>query len=220
MRLVDLSCNPRGSEWHRWDPHLHAPGTILNDQFSGDWESYLSRVESASPVVEALGVTDYFSIRTYREVREWKREKRLPNVGLIFPNVEMRLDIKTEKKNPINIHLLFSPDDPNHVAEIERILGHLEFEFRGRTYKCAESDLVSLGRAFDPNQSDDRGALRVGATQFKTTLSGLQNLFRKEEWIRKNCLVAVSVLPRPTAPRDSMRQRLPPRPLPPGAARA
>jgi hypothetical protein len=125
MQFVDLSCNPRGSEWHRWDPHLHAPGTILNDQFSGDWESYLSRVESASPVVEALGVTDYFSIRTYREVREWKREKRLPNVGLIFPNVEMRLDIKTEKKNPINIHLLFSPDDPNHVAEIERILGHL-----------------------------------------------------------------------------------------------
>lgn len=114
-------------------------------------------------------------------------------LGLIFPNVEMRLDIKTEKKNPINIHLLFSPDDPNHVAEIERILGHLEFEFRGRTYKCAESDLVSLGRAFDPNQSDDRGALRVGATQFKTTLSGLQSLFRKEEWIRKNCLVAVSV---------------------------
>lgn len=82
MQLVDLSCNPRGSEWHRWDPHLHAPGTILNDQFSGDWESYLSRVESASPVVEALGVTDYFSIRTYREVREWKREKRLPNVGV------------------------------------------------------------------------------------------------------------------------------------------
>jgi hypothetical protein len=24
----------RGSEWHRWEPHIHAPGTILNNQFS------------------------------------------------------------------------------------------------------------------------------------------------------------------------------------------
>ena len=192
MHFVNPSCNPRGSEWHRWDPHLHAPGTILNDQFSGDWENYLSRVESMSPMVEALGVTDYFSIATYREVCEWKAKKRLPNVGLIFPNVEMRLDIKTEKKRPINIHLLFSPDDPNHVREIERILGLLEFEFQERTYKCTASDLTSLGRAFDPKQTDERGALRVGTTQFKTTLSGLQSLFRKEEWIRKNCLVAVS----------------------------
>src|SRR5689334_7588367 len=23
----------RGSEWHRWDPHIHTPGTLLNDQF-------------------------------------------------------------------------------------------------------------------------------------------------------------------------------------------
>ena len=31
--------DPRGSRWHRWDPHLHAPGTLLNDQFGGDWDA-------------------------------------------------------------------------------------------------------------------------------------------------------------------------------------
>jgi hypothetical protein len=72
--------NPRGSEWHRWDPHIHAPGTVLNDQFSGDWETYLTRIEGSSPGIEALGVTDYFSIRTYREIREWKNKGRLGNV--------------------------------------------------------------------------------------------------------------------------------------------
>ena len=26
----------RGSEWKRWEPHIHAPGTVLNNQFGGD----------------------------------------------------------------------------------------------------------------------------------------------------------------------------------------
>jgi hypothetical protein len=92
----------KGSEWRRWDPHLHAPGTLLNDQFkNGDWERYLAAIEAASPTVEALGVTDYFSIGCYREVRKRKQTGRLPGVKLLFPNVEMRLDVATEKKRPM-----------------------------------------------------------------------------------------------------------------------
>src|SRR5688500_4958863 len=39
----------RGSEWRRWDPHLHAPGTLLSDGFEGGWEDYLERIETATP---------------------------------------------------------------------------------------------------------------------------------------------------------------------------
>lgn len=192
MSRSGTSGNPRGSEWHRWDPHLHAPGTLLSDRFGGNWEAYLQRIENTSPPVRALGVTDYFCIQTYREARKRKAEERLPQVEFIFPNVEMRLDLKTEKKKPINIHLLFSPDDPDHETEIERILGHLLFEFRGRKYRCTLAELAELGRAFDPQQTDGRGALRTGANQFKTTLENLRELFRAEAWLRKNCLVAVA----------------------------
>lgn len=33
----------RGSEWRRWEPHIHAPGTVMNNQFSGPnaWGDYL-----------------------------------------------------------------------------------------------------------------------------------------------------------------------------------
>ena len=65
---------PRGSLWHRWDPHLHAPGTLLNDQFGGDWEAYLTRIETSNPRIEALGVTDYFCIDTDKEVRKRKSD--------------------------------------------------------------------------------------------------------------------------------------------------
>jgi hypothetical protein len=192
MERPDSERYSRGSEWRRWDPHLHAPGTLLSDQFAGDWEKYLLRVESSSPTVQVLGVTDYFCIETYRKVRKRKATGRLPQVELIFPNVEMRLDLKTEKRKGINIHLLFSPDDPNHETEIERVLAELSFEFRGRKYRCSLPELARLGRAFDANQTDEPAAVRAGANQFKTTLSDLRELFRSDVWLRNNCLVAVA----------------------------
>ena len=69
MNATSQAARRRGSEWHRWDPHLHAPGTLLSDQFAEDWAGYLDRVEQAQPIVRALGVTDYFCIRAYRRVR-------------------------------------------------------------------------------------------------------------------------------------------------------
>jgi hypothetical protein len=128
--------NPRGSVWHRWDPHIHAPGTLLSDHFGGDWGAFLRKIEESDPQVAALGVTDYFCIRTYQAVRKYQEQGRLPHVQLLFPNVEMRLDIKTAKVKPINIHLLFSPEDPHHENEIIRILGQLKFEYRDRQYAC------------------------------------------------------------------------------------
>src|SRR5712691_12356278 len=154
--------NARGSEWHRWDPHLHAPGTTLNDQFKGNGEAYLRQIEESIPAVHALGVTDYFSIETYREVRKRKLGGRLSTIGLIFPNVEIRLDIQTEKKRPINLHLLFCSDDPKHETEIERVLSFLTFPFQGRTYQCTSRDLIELGKAFNPTQRDDLGARHEG----------------------------------------------------------
>jgi len=52
----------RGSEWHRWEPHIHAPGTILNDLFGATdpWSAYLTTLESLTPKIEAIAVTDYY----------------------------------------------------------------------------------------------------------------------------------------------------------------
>ena len=34
---TSLVKNKQGSVWHRWDPHIHTPGTALEDQFNDDW---------------------------------------------------------------------------------------------------------------------------------------------------------------------------------------
>ena len=135
-----------GSRWHRWEPHIHAPGTVLNDQFKGtdSWESYLKAVESATPPIRALGVTDYYSTETYERVCEARQSGRLPNCELIFPNIEMRFGVPTVKGKWVNLHLLVSPEQPDHLIELKRFLARLTFRAHGDSYCCHKEDLYPI----------------------------------------------------------------------------
>ena len=78
----------QGSLWHRWDLHLHTPGTALNNQYRGanPWEDFLKAIETSNPPIRALGVTDYFGVERYEQVSASGCWGASPNVGLIFPN--------------------------------------------------------------------------------------------------------------------------------------
>ena len=68
----------------------------MNDQFKGPnaWEDYLSALENATPTIQAIAVTDYYVTEAYETIRRYQEEDgRLPNVKLIFPNVEVRLEL-------------------------------------------------------------------------------------------------------------------------------
>lgn len=183
-----------GSRWHRWEPHIHAPGTVLNDQFKGadSWERYLEALETATPAIRALGVTDYYGVETYERVLEAKRNGRLPACDLIFPNIEMRLGVGTVKGKWVNIHLLVNPEDPEHVAELKRFLARLTFTAHGDKYCCNSDDLMRLGRRFDPTVSDPRAALQGGAEQFKVDFNDIRSACNESTWAKENILIAVA----------------------------
>lgn len=69
----------------------------MNNQFSGPnaWDDYLTALEQATPVIEAIAVTDYYVTDTYQAVLRHRENGRIPNASLIFPNVEVRLDVAT-----------------------------------------------------------------------------------------------------------------------------
>ena len=180
-----------GSIWRRWNPHIHAPGTLRNDQFQDDWEGYLSAIENASPTVQALGITDYASIECYKKVVHHHAFGRMPSVNLIFPNIEFRFAVETKDRG-INLHLLFCPDDSDHVERIEHALTALTFEYRQQPFHCTPADLMRLGRTHNPNLTDDESARSEGANQFKIEMSNLKQLFRQNKWVANNCLVGVA----------------------------
>lgn len=76
-----------GSRWFRWEPHIHAPGTIFNDQFNGEtaWSDYHDSLERATPVIKAIAVTDYYCSDTHQRVLAEMRDNELfLHVELVF----------------------------------------------------------------------------------------------------------------------------------------
>lgn len=182
----------RGSLWRRWEPHIHAPGTVLNDQFGGadPWNTYLTSLETATPKIEAIAVTDYYVTDTYEEVLRRKDAGRLPTVQLILPNVELRLDVAA-RTGFVNLHLLVSPEDADHLAQLRRILARLKFSAFGDQFDCTREELIRLGKRAG-STGDDRRALECGATQFKVNFSLLREVFNQSDWAKANILVAVA----------------------------
>jgi hypothetical protein len=183
----------RGSEWRRWEPHIHAPGTAMNNQFTGPtaWDDYLTALEQATPAIEAIAVTDYYVTDTYEEMLRQRAAGRLPRAKLVFPNVELRLDVATAKGGFVNLHLFVSPEDPNHIEELRRLLSRLQFNVMKDRFDCTRADLIRLGKKADPNITADRAALSYGANQFKVNFQKLREVIVESGWAKKNILIAV-----------------------------
>lgn len=186
----------RGAIWRRWDPHIHTPGTVLNDQFDSDenWEQFLLKIEKSDPVIEVLGVTDYYSLDNYEKACQFLQDGRMPDVKLIFPNIELRYSVGTNKGAPVNFHLLVSPDDDDHVDQIKRFLQKLTFKGPDDEYRCDHEDIIRLGRTHTENENlDSRSAFAEGANQFKINPDQFLKEWSDSPWVRKNVLIALAV---------------------------
>ena len=62
----------RGSEWRKWDLHIHTKGTNKNDNFtSTDFDSFCITLfqKALEKDMTVIGITDYFSIDNYKKVK-------------------------------------------------------------------------------------------------------------------------------------------------------
>ena len=105
----------KGSEWRRWELHIHTPGTQKNDNFAcvscddkwnkyyEDIHAYIGNGEDPLKNIAVIAITDYLSIDNYKKV---VADRNLPSsVKLVLPNVEMRIQ-PIANDSPINIHIL------------------------------------------------------------------------------------------------------------------
>ena len=191
MSLIVPNADRRGSLWRRWDPHVHLPGTLLNDQFSDlTIEQALDTLASREPSIEVIGVTDYFTTASFRRALHAWEAGAGGSIRTLFPNVELRLDVPTTRGTGVNLHLLCPGDE---VDGLDRFLGSLEFSWNDRLFRADAPGLIELGRKFtkDP-ELDPAVAMREGARQFKVTFEALRKQFQGDGWAKEHCLVAVA----------------------------
>ncbi|HDR1306780.1 TPA: hypothetical protein QB371_001527, partial [Pasteurella multocida] len=65
----------RGSEWGRWDLHVHTKNTAKNDQFkSRDMNEYCEILfkKAIKKDIKVIGITDYLNIDNYKKVLDFK----------------------------------------------------------------------------------------------------------------------------------------------------
>ena len=135
----------RGSEWRRWDLHVHTPLSVLNNHF-GDpdtkFDEYVQQLFSKAIEydIAAIGITDYFSLEGYKKIREYlsndtKMKELFPEEFnrekiqkiLLLPNIEFRIaTFVGEKSTAINYHVIFS-DKVSDTELEENFLSQLKF---------------------------------------------------------------------------------------------
>lgn len=158
----------RGSEWNKWDLHIHTPDTSMANEFKdNDWEKYLSIIEEKN--VKALGITDYFSIENYFKAKKYKEKGRLKNVELLLPNVELRLDNFTKEEKAVNLHVIFSDEVADEVQNL--FLNELKFISNGSTYSCNKDGIIRLGKkALRKEIAGECEAYQEGINQMKVDI--------------------------------------------------
>lgn len=195
-----------GSQWRKWNFHVHTKGTNKNDQFSSptmDDFFYDFYKKAYVNKIAAIGITDYFSIDRYLEAVAYKNAIRLKKDGaglslfseqeiefidkiFIFPNVELRMFPVTDKGKLVNIHCLFNPD---YVSALDNdFFAHVENEAK---FKMNRYGIASYGRHLDPSISSEQKQYEKGIENFAVEISCLMDLSSKKNF-RDNTIFVVS----------------------------
>lgn len=180
---------PRGSEWRKWDLHVHTPFSAMGNGFGKDFHAYAKVLftKAVATEIAVIGVTDYFTIDGYKKLRvlqdDSSRLEELLGAELaesartirLLPNIEFRLGdfVRVgEQDSRVNAHVIFSDDVPSREIE-ENFLHRLLFVSasapgdRDSAKPLKPSNLEEFGARLKAEHAEfaNRSDLEVGMTQ-------------------------------------------------------
>lgn len=188
---MDKTTFDRGSEWRRWDLHVHTPLSVCQ-HYGGDneetWEKYILDLENLSDDFAVIGVNDYLFLDGYQRLKqEQENNGRLKKLTLL-PVVEFRIDkfagVNFEKLKRINLHVIFS--DELKIDTIQsQFLNTLEQSYylqEGKPWSRAitRESVTSLGKEIKSSSPKE------GSLKYDSDLTvGFNNINVKEDAIFK-----------------------------------
>ena len=195
---------PKGSEWRKWDLHVHTKGTAKNDKFTSEiFDKFCTILfkKALEKEIAVIGITDYFSIDNYKKVKAFindidtctdftKEEIITVKNILIIPNVELRMMPVTDSGRLVNVHCLFNPAYEKSLEN--NFFGSIEYSAgSGNKYKMNRQGVIDLGKSLDSSLDNEKAYIK-GVDSFVVTHSDLQKLLDENSGFRENVVIAVS----------------------------
>lgn len=196
---IDNFLYPRGSEWRKWDLHIHTPASICHDYGGSNeetWEKFICDLEKLPKEFSAIGINDYLFLDGYEKVLEYKKKGRLKNIDLILPVLEFRLsdfagvDFGLYKRP--NIHVIFA-DETVLATDIikSQFLATLDSKYKlekdGKEFSRTldKTSLIELGneiiKSVPEHEKSKYGSPEIeGFNNLNLTLEQIQNPLKKD----------------------------------------
>ncbi|WP_337024518.1 MULTISPECIES: TrlF family AAA-like ATPase [unclassified Pantoea] len=140
----------KGSEWNKWDLHIHSPMTWMASTFKGpeDIPEFVKKLGESG--ISLIGLTNYFFLAE-NEIENIREEIEKQGLKItVLPNVEFRLAQPNKQGDWINIHCVFSENIS--TAKINQALSNLTIATKsasGKPVYCSELSLRESGKGID-----------------------------------------------------------------------
>jgi len=190
--MKTASDRDRGSEWRKWDLHIHTPMSICQN-YGNDcdeiWERYIQDLESLPKEYAVLGINDYLFLDGYEKLLNEQKNNRLKN-RVLLPVVEFRIaqfaGVEFGNLKRINLHVIFSNEIEPEVIKsqfLNTLQQHYYIEKDGKKWEMAitKQSIEKLGKTIKSSIPKEE------LNKFKSDLvEGFNNLNIKEDEIFKS----------------------------------
>lgn len=109
----------RGSEWRKWDLHLHSLYSVISSYNGVTPEQFINKIKEEK--ISVVGLTNYFKF----DEEDYELAEKLRRNGITtFMNLELRLTNINDARQIVDYHVIFS--DQVSKIEIENFISNLD----------------------------------------------------------------------------------------------
>lgn len=119
----------RGSEWNRWDLHLHTASSY-DAKYKGDDADQLLCDVLKNSDIKAVAITDHFRIDKDRI----EHLRSITSDIVFFPGVELRTD-----KNANNLHIILIFDDKSVLSDLSEDFNAIMYRLKAKSKDSDET---------------------------------------------------------------------------------
>jgi ABC-type lipoprotein export system ATPase subunit len=197
---------PRGSQWHKWDLHVHTPASYTWEDSHDDktYEKIIKKMNESDVV--AFAITDYWTFDGFKKLMDVN--KKLPDdkklKKTIFPGIELRFDILTDgsDKKRVNFQIIFNIDDglDKSLYRIDQFYKHLRLSSTEKIIdrqsfidiaKDYSDDVLQKLVGKKRSVCKDKDFLIAGYKSCYISYDCLIDIFNNNKDLKDNCFILV-----------------------------